>query len=96
MVLAFHSGVTLLGIAARLAFLVVTALLFAIALLTYLRLRNQKTLLLTVGFGLFFVHGVISIPELFFLNYDVAFTDSLHLLIDATALILIFLGVLKE
>ena len=96
MILAFHAGVTLVDIVGRLVFLAVTTPLFAIALLAYLRLRNRKTLLLTTGFGLFFFHAVISIPELFLLNYDVALNEGWHLLIDSIALILIFLGVLKE
>jgi hypothetical protein len=88
--------VTVIDIAARVVFLVVTTVIFGIALLTYSRLRNRKTQLLAVGFGLFFVHGLISIPELLFYSYNIEFTDSLHLLIDAVALLIILLGVLKE
>lgn len=83
-------------ILSRVIFVIVTTVIFAISLLTYKRLRNKKTLLLTVGFGLFFVHGLISIPEIFNQAYNVAFTDSLHLLIDAIALLFIVLGVLQD
>jgi uncharacterized membrane protein YhfC len=80
----------------RVIFVIITTVVFAISLLTYKRLRNKKTLLLTVGFGLFFVHGLISIPEIFNQTYNLDFTDSLHLLIDAIALLIILLGVLQD
>ena len=83
-------------ILARVIFVIVTTFVFAVSLLTYKRLRNKKTLLLTVGFGLFFVHGLISIPELFINIYNVDFTDSVHLLIDAAALLFLLIGVLKD
>ena len=83
-------------ILARVIFVIITIVIFAISLLTFKRLRNKKTLLLTVGFGLFFVHGLISIPEIFNPTYDVAFTDSVHLLIDAVALLIILVGVLQD
>jgi hypothetical protein len=86
----------LLDIIAHIVFVVVTTVIFSMALLTYSRLRNKKTLLLTVGFGLFFIHGLISIPELFNNTYNTGFTDSLHLLIDAIALLFLLLGMLQD
>jgi hypothetical protein len=83
-------------ISSRIVFVIVTTVIFAISLLTYKRLRNKKTRLLTIGFGLFFVHGLISIPEIFNSAYNIAFTDSLHLLIDAIALLIILIGVLQD
>ena len=88
--------IALLGIIARIVFVIVTTVIFGIALLTFSRLRNRKTLLLTVGFGLFFIHGLISIPEIFNNTYNVGFTDSLHLLIDAIALLFLIFGVLRD
>ncbi len=85
-----------LFILSRVIFVLVTTVVFAISLLAYNRLRSKKTLLLTLGFALFFVHGLISIPEIFNQTYNIAFTDSLHLLIDAVALLLILLGVLQD
>ncbi len=85
-----------IAIIARIVFITVTIVVFSFSVLTYWRLRNQKTLLLTIGFGLFFVHGLIAIPELFSQSYNFDFTDSLHLLIDATAVLFILLGVLKS
>ncbi len=87
---------TLLFILARIIFVVVTTVVFGFAVLTFSRLRNKKTLLLTLGFGLFFVHGLISIPEIFSRVYNFEFTDSIHLLIDAAALLLILLGILQD
>jgi hypothetical protein len=81
---------------ARIVFIVVTTVIFSIALLTFSRLRNKKTLLLTVGFGLFFAHGLLSIPELLSSTYNKEFTDSWHLLLDAIALLFILYGALKD
>jgi hypothetical protein len=88
--------VTWLFIIARLIFIIVTTVVFAFSFSAFLRFRNKKTLLLTLGFGLFFVHGLISIPEILNHMYNLEFTDSIHLLIDAGALLLILLGVLQD
>jgi hypothetical protein len=87
---------TPLFILARLIFSIVTIIVFAISFSAYLRFRSKKTLLLTAGFGLFLLHGIIAIPEIFNYEYDFGFTESIHLLIDAAALLLILLGVLKD
>jgi uncharacterized membrane protein YagU involved in acid resistance len=87
---------SLLAIIARTIFVIISTVVFAISLTTYSRLRNKKTLLLTIGFGLFFVHGLISIPELFNSTYNREFSESLHLLLDAVAILFILLGVLKD
>ncbi len=81
---------------ARTAFVVVTTVTFAIALLAFSRVRKQKTALLAAGFGLFFVHGLLSIPELFSPSYNIDFTDSWHLLLDAFAILLILVGAMKD
>jgi hypothetical protein len=81
---------------ARTAFVVITTMTFVIALLSFSRLRNRKNSLLTAGFGLFFVHGLISIPELFSPTYNIDFTDSWHLLLDTIAIMLILIGTLKD
>ncbi len=81
---------------ARITFIIVTTVIFVVALITFLRLRKKKTLLLTVGFGLLFAHGLLSIPELLVPSYNVQFTDSWHLLLDAVALLFILFGALKD
>jgi hypothetical protein len=88
--------IALFDIIARVVFVIVTTVIFGIALLTFSRLRNKKTLFLTVGFGLFFIHGLISIPEIISSTYNMEFTDSLHLLIDAIALLFLLIGVLQD
>ena len=80
----------------RIVFIVVTTIIFIIALLAYLRLRTRKSLLLTAGFGLFFVHGIIGITELLVLSFNSEFTEGWHLLVDAVALIFILVGTLKD
>ena len=88
--------ITLLGIIARLVFTIVTTILFIIVLSAYLRLRSHRILLITIGFGLFFLHALISIPELINTAYNREFTDSLHLLMDSTGLVFILLGTLHD
>ncbi len=80
----------------RVVFLIVTTIIFVIALLAYLRLRNRKTLLLGVGFGLFFAHGLIGIAELLSSTFNYDFTEGWHLLLDAAALLVILIGTLKD
>jgi hypothetical protein len=72
----------------------VTTVAFGIALLSFSRVQNKKTVFITAGFGLFFAHGIISIPELFYRHYNIEFTDSWHLLLDAIAILLIVIGTL--
>jgi hypothetical protein len=80
----------------RIVFVIVTAIIFAIALMAYIRLRNRKTLLLSIGFGLFFSHGVLSIAELFLFTFNIDFTEGWHLLLDSAALMFILVGALKD
>jgi hypothetical protein len=83
-----------LAVVSRTVFATVATVAFAIASISYSRLRSKKALLLTTGFGLFFVHALISIPELFNQGYNGAFTENIHLLIDAIAILLLILGTL--
>ncbi|MGA2387041.1 MAG: hypothetical protein ABSG33_10975 [Candidatus Bathyarchaeia archaeon] len=80
----------------RIVFVTVTTITFVIALLSFKNFRTPKTILLTIGFGLFFVHGIISIPELYNNAYNTAFTENIHLLIDAIAVLFLLLGTLKD
>jgi len=80
----------------RTVFIIVTAIIFIIALLAYLRLRAKKTLLLTVGFSLFFIHGVLAVVELFVFSFNMRFTEGWHLLLDSVALLFILVGALKD
>jgi hypothetical protein len=77
----------------RIALVVATSLLFAIVFAAYLRVRNRKLLYISIGFGIFFAHGLITIPELF-LHYTI--TEDMHLLIHLIALAFILFGTLKD
>ena len=86
------------NVAVRIGFLVATTTLFVIILLAYLRARSRKMLLITIGFGVFFIHGLITMPEIFSPDYHHVLIggDIFHLLFDMTGLIFILLGTLKE
>jgi hypothetical protein len=77
----------------RVGLVIATAFLFSIVFAAYLRLRNRKLLFISVGFGIFFAHGLITIPELF-INFMI--TENTHLTIHLIALAFILLGTLKD
>jgi hypothetical protein len=81
---------------ARLLFLIITTIVFFISISSYIRFRRKKNLLLTAGFGLFFIHAVIAIPEIFNQTYNSELTDSIHILMDGAALVLVLAGILKD
>ena len=64
--------------------------------LGYWRTRTRKILFVTDGFAVFFVHGLITIPELFSDAYQIAMSENVHLLIHLIALVLIAIGILKD
>ena len=82
-----------IDITIRFILVVATSFLFAIVFAAYLRLRNRKLLFISAGFGIFFAHALITIPELF-MNFEI--TENMHLLIHATALAFILFGTLKD
>ena len=86
----------ILEIVVRIALVLLATFLFVIVFLAYLRLKNRKMLLISVGFGIFFAHALASIPELFSNAYNVLFTENVHLLINLIALVFILLGTLKD
>lgn len=86
----------IIDIVVRVGLMAATTLLFGIVLLAYLRLRSRKMLLISVGFGVFFVHALITIPELFSDAYRLVLDENMHLLIHFVALIFILLGTLKD
>ena len=88
--------VGIVDIVIRVALVVPTAFLFLIVFQAYLRLKNRKMLLMSIGFGVFFAHALLSIPELFIESYDVLLSEEAHLIINLIALIFILLGTLKD
>ena len=89
-----HIGI--LEIAVRIGLTIATSFLFGIVFLGYWRTRTIKMLLVSLGFAVFFVHALITIPELFNDAYQIAMSENLHLLIHLIALVFILLGILKE
>ena len=87
--------IELLDVVIRVGLVIATAVLFSIIFAAYLRLRNRKLLLISVGFGVFFVHAIITIPELFFgIGYMI--DENTHLLIHLVGLFFILIGILKD
>ena len=86
-------AVELLDVVVRVGLFLATTSLFGIVFLTYLRIKNRKMLLISTGFAVFFVHALITIPELFY-NFEI--TENTHLLIHLAALSFILAGTLKD
>lgn len=87
-------SVGILDITIRIVLVVATAFLFAVILAAYIRLKNRKLLFISIGFGIFFVHALIYIPELFAPGFVVS--ENAHLLIHLVALVFIVVGILKD
>ena len=73
-----------------------TTLLFAIVLLAYLRTRNTRMLLITLGFGTFFIAAILHIPTIFSEDMSLMLPENLFLLLQLIGLIFIAIGVLKD
>ena len=84
----------LFDIILRISLVIATGILFTVVFAAYLRLKNRKLLLLSAGFGIFFVHALIYIPELFGLIYTI--DENTHLVIHLIALVFILLSTLKD
>ncbi len=85
----------LIDVVIRVGLVIATAVLFSIIFAAYLRLRNRKLLLISIGFGVFFVHAIITLPELFF-NIGYMIDENTHLLIHLIGLFFILIGILKD
>ena len=88
--------VGIFDIVLRFGLTVATGFLFGIVFLSYWRTRTSKMLLISIGFVIFFVHALITIPELFSDVYQIAMSENLHLTIHLVALVFILLGILKD
>jgi hypothetical protein len=84
----------LFDLALRIILVIATGILFTLVFAAYLRLRNKKLLFLSIGFGIFFAHALIYIPELFGSTYLI--DENTHLVIHLVALIFILLSTLKD
>jgi predicted transporter len=88
--------IEILDIVLRVGLTLATSFLFGIMFLGYWRTRTRKMLFVTAGFAVFFVHALITVPELFSDTYQIAMSENVHLLIHLTALVLIAIGILKD
>jgi hypothetical protein len=86
----------ILDVVLRIGLTLATSFLFGIVFLSYWRTRTRKMLFISVGFAVFFVHALITVPELFSDAYMIAMSENLHLFIHLTALVFILLGILKD
>ena len=73
-----------------------TSVLFAVVLLTYLRMRNTRMLLITMGFGTFFIGAMLHLPQIFIEQYNLMITENVMLLFQLVGLLFIAIGVLKD
>jgi hypothetical protein len=89
-------AIEILDVVLRIGFTLATSFLFGIVFLSYWRTRTRKMLFVSIGFAVFFVHALITIPELFSDAYQIAMSENLHLLIHLIALFFILLGILKD
>jgi len=89
-----HIGI--LEIVLRVGLTLATSFLFGIMFLGYWRTRTRKMLFVTSGFAVFFVHALITVPELFSDTYQIAMSENVHLLIHLISLVLIAIGILKD
>lgn len=84
----------LIDIVLRISLTIATGVLFTFVFAAYRRLKNRKLLFLSTGFGIFFAHALIYIPELFGPTYTIG--ENTHLIIHLVALLSILLGTLKD
>jgi hypothetical protein len=80
----------------RLGLVLASGFVFGIILLTYLRMKNQKMLLMSIGFGIFFAIALIHIPELFFEDLKLMLSENMYLLIYLVGSTFVAMGILKD
>jgi len=91
-----NMSIGILDIIIRVGLTLATGFLFGIMFLGYWRTRTRKMLFITAGFAVFFIHALITIPELFSSAYQVAMSENVHLAIHLIGLVLIAIGILVD
>jgi hypothetical protein len=86
----------MLDMVIRVGLIVATAFLFSIIFLAYLRMKNRKMLLISLGFATFLVNALLHIPELISEDYGALFSENVFLFIHLVGLIFIAIGILKD
>jgi hypothetical protein len=82
--------------AISLGLIAATSVLFAIVFLTYLRMRNRKMLLFSLGFGALFFGALLRLPQILIEGYTSIVTENVLLLLQLVGLIFIVIGILKD
>jgi predicted transporter len=91
-----NMSIGILDVIIRVGLTLATGFLFGIMFLGYWRTRTRKMLFITAGFAVFFIHALITIPELFSSSYQVAMSENVHLAIHLIGLVLIAIGILVD
>jgi hypothetical protein len=86
-------AVELIDVVIRVLLVLATGFLFGIIFVAYLRVKSRKLLLISIGFLIFFIQYIATIPELYF-NFVI--DENLHLLLHLVALVFILIGILKD
>lgn len=78
----------------RLLLILATTSLFGIVFLAYLRVKNNKMLFTSIGFGSFVLYAFLGVPEIFGQTFHVE--ENVHLLLHLIGLTFVLLGILKD
>lgn len=89
-------SIGIVDVVLRVGLTLATSFLFGIMFLGYWRTRTRKMLFITAGFAVFFIHALITVPELFSDSYQIVMSENVHLFIHLIALALIAIGILKD
>lgn len=76
--------------------LVTTIFLFVIVFLAYLRMRTNRMLLISTGFGAFFLGAVLNLIKILFEEYSSIINENVLLFLQFVGLLFIAIGVLKD
>ena len=86
-------AIELADVIIRLLLVLATGALFGLVFIAYLRVKSRKLLFISIGFLIFFVQYIATIPELY-LNFVI--DENLHLALHLVALGFILFGILKD
>jgi hypothetical protein len=85
---------SILEVIIRILLIVATSSVFGIVLLTYLRIRHTRMLLISIGFGFIVLYALTAIPEIF--QQPVIIDENIHLSLHLVSLLFILIGILKD
>ena len=81
----------------RVALMGFSLLLFITSVVSYVRVRNNRLLFISLAFAVFFVKGLVLSLAIFVDSVNSAFTASVQLIVlDFVILALIYLGIVKR